>query len=136
MKKVTLLVIAFCGTIVLGNKVCAQNHQRSQFLQKVGALDSLYSKTLNEFRTIYVQLPASYSSEKNQKYPVVYILDGELFLPTVNDVQNYYSGGFTPEMVLIGISNDNNRVRDLTTSTITTKYGMPFNEKNGEADNF
>ena len=136
MKKITLLVIAFCGTIVLGNKVCAQNHQQSQFLQKVGAVDSLYSKTLNEFRTIYVQLPASYSSEKNQKYPVVYILDGELFLPTVNDVQNYYSGGFTPEMVLVGISNDKNRVRDLTTSTITTKYGMPFNEKNGEADNF
>ncbi|MAB47653.1 MAG: esterase [Flavobacteriaceae bacterium] len=136
MKKITLLVIAFCGTIVLGNKICAQNHQRSQFLQKVGAVDSLYSKTLNEFRNIYVQLPASYSSEKNQKYPVVYILDGELFLPTVNDVQNYYSGGFTPEMVLVGISNDKNRVRDLTTSTITTKYGMPFNEKNGEADNF
>jgi hypothetical protein len=136
MKKITLLVIAFCGTIVLGNKIYAQNHQRSQFLQKVGAVDSLYSKTLNEFRTIYVQLPASYSSEKNQKYPVVYILDGELFLPTVNDVQNYYSGGFTPEMVLVGISNDKNRVRDLTTSTITTKYGMPFNEKNGKADNF
>lgn len=136
MKKITLLVIAFCGTIVLGNKIYAQNHQQSQFLQKVGTVDSLYSKTLNEFRTIYVQLPASYSSEKNQKYPVVYILDGELFLPTVNDVQNYYSGGFTPEMVLVGISNDKNRVRDLTTSTITTKYGMPFNEKNGEADNF
>jgi len=136
MKKITLLVIAFCGTIVLGNKIYAQNHQQSQFLQKVGAVDSLYSKKLNEFRTIYVQLPASYSSEKNQKYPVVYILDGELFLPTVNDVQNYYSGGFTPEMVLVGISNDKNRVRDLTTSTIATKYGMPFNEKNGEADNF
>ncbi|WP_243472300.1 alpha/beta hydrolase-fold protein [Winogradskyella sp. MH6] len=136
MKKITLLVIAFCGTIVLGNKIYAQNHQQSQFLQKVGAVDSLYSKTLNEYRTICVQLPASYSSEKNQKYPVVYILDGELFLPTVNDVQNYYSGGFTPEMVLVGISNDKNRVRDLTTSAITTKYGMPFNEKNGEADNF
>ncbi len=59
-----------------------------------------------------------------------------MFLPTVNDVQNYYSGGFMPEMVLVGISNDKNRVRDLTTSSITTKYGMPFNEKNGEANNF
>jgi len=39
-------------------------------------------------------------------------------------------------MVLVGISNNNNRLRDLTTSTIKTKYGMPFNEKNGEADNF
>ena len=112
--------------------VKAQANQNQQFLQKVGVLDSLYSKILNESRKIYIQLPASYTPEKNQKYPVVFILDGEIFLPTVNDVQNYYSGGFTPEMVLVGISNDKNRVRDLTTSTITTKYGMPFNEKNGK----
>lgn len=116
--------------------VKSQENQNQHFLQKVGVLDSLYSKILNESRKIYVQLPASYSPEKNQKYPVAYILDGEMFLPTVNDVQNYYSGGFMPEMVLIGISNDKNRVRDLTTSSITTKYGMPFNEKNGEANNF
>ena len=125
------------GLIIFSQQfVLAQGNQNQQFLQKVGVLDSLYSKILNESRKIYVQLPASYVPEKNQKYPVVFILDGEIFLPTVNDVQNYYSGGFTPEMVLVGISNDKNRVRDLTTSTITTKYGMPFNEKNGEADNF
>lgn len=114
----------------------AQEGQNQHFLYQVGVLDSLYSKVLNESRKIYVQLPASYTPENNQRYPVIYILDGEMFLPTVNDLQNYYSGGFTPEMVLVGISNDENRVRDLTTSTITTKYGMPFNEKNGEAGNF
>jgi predicted alpha/beta superfamily hydrolase len=114
----------------------AQANQNQQFLQKVGVSDSLYSQILNETRKIYVQLPASYSPEKNQKYPVVFILDGEMFLPTVCDVQNYYSGGFTPEMVLVGISNDKNRIRDLTTSTITTNYGMPFNDKNGEADKY
>jgi predicted alpha/beta superfamily hydrolase len=116
--------------------VHAQANQNQQFLQKVGVLDSLYSQILNESRKIYIQLPSSYNSEKNQKYPVVFVLDGEIFLPTVSDVQNYYSGGFTPEMVIVGISNDKNRIRDLTTSTITTKYGMPFNENNGEANNF
>lgn len=59
-----------------------------------------------------------------------------MFLPTLSDVQTYYSGGFTPEMVLVGISNDKNRIRDLTTSIITAKYGMPFNMENGKADNF
>jgi predicted alpha/beta superfamily hydrolase len=102
----------------------------------VGVVDSIYSEILSESRQIYIQIPSSFNPTKNQKYPVVFILDGETFLPTVNDVQNYYSGGFTPEMVLVGIANDKNRVRDLTTSSITTKYGMPFNEKNGEADNF
>ncbi|MGA9588388.1 MAG: alpha/beta hydrolase-fold protein [Salegentibacter sp.] len=122
--------------IFLQQLVKAQTDQNQHFLQKVGVLDSLYSNILNESRKIYVQLPAGYSPDKNQKYPVAFILDGEVFLPTVNEVQNYYSGGFTPEMVLVGIANDKNRIRDLTTSTITTKYGMPFNEKNGEADNF
>jgi predicted alpha/beta superfamily hydrolase len=114
----------------------AQGNKNLQYLQKVGVLDSLYSEILSESRKVYIQLPTSYNPEKEQKYPVAFILDGEIFLPTVKDVQNYYSGGFTPEMVLVGIANDKNRVRDLTTSTISTKYGMPFNEKNGEADNF
>ena len=130
----TILIIGFCiFTNFLGRSQVSKN---TSYLEKIGVIDSIFSKSLNEFRKIYIQLPASYTPEKNQKYPVVYILDGEMFLPTVNDVQNYYSGGFTPEMVLVGIANNKNRVRDLTTSTITTKYGMPFNEKNGEADNF
>lgn len=114
----------------------AQENKTQRFLKSVGVIDSLHSNILNESRKIYVQIPESYNTNSKQKFPVVYILDGEILLPTVSDVQNYYSGGFTPEMVLIGISNDKNRVRDLTTSTITTKYGMPFIEKNGEANNF
>jgi len=128
--------------VVIGLIFCFQQFANAQanlnqhFLQKTGALDSIYSEILKEYRKIYVQLPTAYNPEKNQKYPVAIILDGEIFLPTVSDVQNYYSGGFTSEMVLVGISNDKNRLRDLTTSTITTNYGMPFNVKNGEADNF
>jgi len=113
-----------------------QSNQNIQFLQNVGALDSIYSKSLKEYRKFYVQVPANYNANRNEKYPVVFILDGEVLLPTVNNVQNFYSGGFTPEMVLVGISNDKNRLRDLTTSTITTNYGMPFNQENGKADSF
>ncbi len=83
-----------------------------------------------------MQLPAEYNPNKNEKYPVAFILDGEVLLPTVTNVQNFYSGGFTPEMVLIGISNDKNRMRDLTTSKVTEMYGMPFEQENGEAANF
>ena len=116
--------------------VNAQTESNSQFLQKVGTSDSLYSNSLKEYRNFYVQLPANYDANKNVKYPVVFILDGEVLLPTVSNVQNFYNGGFTPEMVLVGISNSKNRTRDLTTSKITEKYGMPFNEENGAAANF
>ncbi|MDF1572956.1 MAG: alpha/beta hydrolase-fold protein [Bacteroidales bacterium] len=114
----------------------AQANQHRQFLQQVGLVDSLYSQVLDEARKIYIKLPDSYTPGENQEYPVVFILDGEVFLPTVSNVLHYYSGGFMPEMVLVGISNEENRTRDLTTSTIETKYGMPFNEENGEAERF
>ena len=106
---------------LLGN---AQINKNQQFLKKIGIIDSLYSEALKEYREIYIQLPAN--NNPDQKYPVVYILDGEVLLSTVNNVQGFYGGGFTPEMVLIGISNDKNRMRDLTTSKVTEMYGMPF----------
>lgn len=112
------------------------NAQNSPFLQQIGSLDSIYSKTLNEYRQFYVQLPDNYDATKKEKYPVAFILDGEILLPTVHNVQSFYSGGFTPEMVLIGISNANNRTRDLTTSKIKEINEMPFNQENGEAANF
>ncbi|NHN24060.1 esterase [Flavobacterium jejuense] len=114
----------------------AQTNENNHFLQKIGVLDSLYSQTLKESRDIYVQLPTNYNPNSDKKYPVAFILDGEIFLPTVSNVQDYYSGGFTPEMILVAISNSKNRMRDLTTSNIKEMYGMPFNEENGAAINF
>lgn len=114
----------------------SQTNQENHFLQKVGVLDSLYSNYLKESRSFYVEYPESYDPNSSKKYPVAFILDGEVLLPTVNVVQSYYSGGFTPEMILVGISNSTNRTRDLTTSKISSMYGMSFNEENGEADNF
>lgn len=135
MNRIKIFLIT--GVVIFSLQLAhSQTNQNNQFLQKIGVLDSLYSQTLKESREIYIQLPANYNSNNDKKYPVVYILDGEVFLPTVNNVQDYYSGGFTPEMVLVGISNRKNRIRDLTTSKIKTMYGMPFNDENGEAANF
>lgn len=129
-------VLVFALSLLLHQYTNGQANQNVQFLQNIGILDSVYSKILDEHRKIYVQFPSGYNPNENIKYPVVFILDGEVFLPTVNDVQNYYSGGFTPEMILIGISNKNNRMRDLTTSKITEMYGSPFKNENGEAAKF
>lgn len=120
-------------TIFLQSFVISQDNQ---FLEKIGILDSIYSNKLTEYREIYVQLPPSYDPTNNQKYPVVYVLDGEVFLPSVNNVQNFYSGGFMPEMVIVGISNTINRIRDLTTSEVTELYGRPFELQNGKASDF
>ena len=92
----------------------AQEAKGNPYLLQVGVKDRIYSSVLNENRTLYIQFPADYHPEKGTKYPVAYLLDGEVFLPTLAEVQRYYSGGFTPEMILVGISNETHRTRDLT----------------------
>ena len=129
-----ILSIGFCVLINLSGR--SQNNENKKYLENIGILDSIYSETLEEYRRIYIQFPGDYTPQNNEKYPVVFILDGEVLLSTVKNVQSFYSGGFTPEMILVAISNQNHRTRDLTTSKITEKYGMPFNEDNGEAENF
>lgn len=123
-------------SFLLQASALGQANQNSTFLQQVGALDSLFSKSLQEYRRIYVQLPENYDPANNQKYPIVYILDGEVLLPTVYNVLSFYSGGFMPEMVIVGISNNKNRMRDLTTSKVAEMYGMPFDQDSGDAANF
>jgi predicted alpha/beta superfamily hydrolase len=109
---------------------------QAKHLFEIGAIDSIYSDILEESREIYIQLPDNYDPESQVKYPVVYVLDGDVLLNAVSTVYSFYWGGFMPEMIIVGISNGEHRTRDLTPSEITTKYGMPFNEENGGADNF
>lgn len=131
-KKISLIIAFAFFFQQLG---ISQNNSE-KFLQKVGSIDSIYSETLKENREIYVQLPESYNQTTTEKYPVVFVLDGEVLLPAVNNVLDFYSGGFMPEMVIIGISNARNRIRDLTTSEVSMMYGRSFNIENGKASNF
>ena len=57
-------------------------------------------------------------------------------LNTLETVYNNYWGHYLPHMILVGISNQENRTRDLTTSKITERHGRPYNEQNGKADVF
>ncbi len=98
--------------------------------------ESLFSEVLGQEREFYVKLPESIRDNPNQKYPLVLAIDGKVLLPTISDFHNYYNGGYTPEMILVGISNSHNRTRDLTPSKIDERYGMPYTEENGEASKF
>lgn len=109
---------------------------QSPYLFEIGVPDSLYSNTMDEERQIWVQLPENYTPESQLKYPVIYILDGGVHLNAVSTVVNYYWGGFIPEMIIVGISNRENRTRDLTTSQIDTRHGQAYNHETGEAEKF
>ena len=129
-KNTSILLIAIvCFAIT---KVSGQ----SKYLIELGKLDSLYSNHLKENREFWVQLPESFDPNSSRKYPVTYVLDGGVHLGAVLAVYNYYSSGFTSEMIIVGISNRRQRTRDLTTSKISRRRGISFNQESGGAENF
>lgn len=128
-KKVNFILLVFSVFMFVN-----QGNSQSKYLVELGNIESIKSTVLNEDRAYYVQLPQNYNEKK--KYPVIYVLDGGVLLNAVHLVHDNYYGGFMPEMIIVGVSNANNRTRDLTTSKITERHGMPYNEENGEANNF
>jgi len=136
MKTFLLLIITTITFIVNTHIIKAQESLNSNYLLEIGVADSLNSKILNEQRDFWVKLPKNYNPKSAEKYPVAYILDGSIHLNTVNTVQSYYSGGYFPEMILIGISNRTNRTRDLTTTQIKKFQGTEMDENTGGAEKF
>lgn len=98
--------------------------------------DSLYSHILEENRKFWVKLPDNYDPESTVKYPLVYILDGSQHLQALETVYSYYRGHHLPEMILVGISNQTNRTRDLTPTKVAFRNGGPVIEATGGAENF
>lgn len=75
--------------------------------------DTLNSAVLKEQRTITVQLPKSYSTRPNKKYPVIYRLDGKDHLPLMNGVlERLQEVDAAPEVIIVAIENTD-RMRDL-----------------------
>jgi hypothetical protein len=87
----------------------------SAFAQKkdnkivIGTIDTVYSNILKEKRAIYMHVP---DGDKNQRYPVLYVLDGETHFQSAVAIVEQISG-IIPNMVIVGITNTD-RERDLT----------------------
>lgn len=72
----------------------------------IGKKDKLYSEILQEDRELSVYFPPSYNTSVNQKYPVLYILDGDYnfqYVAGFLELQGAISE-IIPEMILVAIS--------------------------------
>lgn len=88
----------------------------------IGTIEHFTSKILNEDRELRIYVPNSGSENifSQQKYPVLYLLDGEAhFNSVVGMMQQLCNNGNTvvPEMIIVGISNTD-RMRDLSPTHI------------------
>ena len=92
-----LLILSISG-------LCAQE-KGSEI--SIGTNYTINSKTLKQDREIQIYLPDSYESSK-EKYPVLYILDGQWFFANGVAIQkSLRTPGAIPEMIVVGIKNSN-----------------------------
>jgi len=95
-----------------------------------GVDHKIFSKVLNESRTISVILPESYNQNLGVRYPVLYVLDGVQQLPhTAGTAKSLYTYGEMPDLIIVGIDSTN-RTRDMTPTM------LPGVENSGKADIF
>lgn len=95
----------------------AQSVQTQPAAISFGTRDVISSKILNEQRNILVFVPSSASSQiySKQRYPVVYLLDGDAvhFSSVVGLTRRLSSVDACPEMIVVAILNTD-RMRDFT----------------------
>src|SRR2546423_11219025 len=134
MKQLLLLLFVYCIT--------ETNAQNSNNIV-IGTIDSIYSNTLKEKRKIWVHVPngAENAVFSKQRYPVVYLLDGDAHFYSVMGMIQQLSevNGNTvlPEMILVGIPNTD-RTRDLTPTHVSGGIYLDsaFVRTSGGGENF
>lgn len=95
----------------------------------IGHIDSLNSKSLQEKRGVWVYVPPA-SPEIGyapKRYPVLYVLDGDLNFPLLTALTQQLSTvnslDICPEMIVVGIPNTyRSRTRDLTPTRSTKRW--------------
>ena len=96
----------------------------------LGNIDNVDSKILNEQRKIWVYVPHDGTNDiySKQRYPVVYLLDGDAHFYSVTGMIQQLSSvngnSICPEMIVVGIPNTN-RTRDLTPSYTSSALSHP-----------
>jgi uncharacterized protein len=136
-----LIIVSIVLFLLFVNLVMGQNKGDDI---TIGKYDKLYSKIINEERTVMVSFPSGYESSK-EKYPVLYLLDGDVS----SVAESYYwlnsFGNLFPKMIVVAINNTN-RNRDVLPGLgsegagkflkFMTEELFPYIEKNYKSDNF
>ncbi len=135
--KYYIYLLVLIGSILMVNQhAIAQTteSQTEQFQNRI--VDSIFSKTLSESRDFWVRLPDNFQPDNDEKYAVIYLMDGFSLESTLEAVYGNYWGHYLPHMILVGVSNRKNRTRDLTTSQIKMRRGSAFDYETGGAETF
>jgi predicted alpha/beta superfamily hydrolase len=111
----------------------------------IGKIDSVWSGVLKENRGYMVYLPPSYYNAMflPQRYPVLYLLDGDAHFHSVTGLLQFLGTGINgnyliPEMIVVAIPNTD-RTRDLTPTHVSKGFDgteQPFLKTSGGMPDF
>jgi predicted alpha/beta superfamily hydrolase len=98
---------------------------------------TLHSAIMNEDRRLIIHLPRNYALNTNDKYPVMYVLDGtSQDQHTVDKITVLADAGLVPDAIVVGIPNTRgNRERDQTPPFMKTNVD-DVNSPLGGGDKF
>ena len=146
MKKYALNILIFT---LFANLSLSQNLD-SLYVSRIN--DTILSKYLNEKRPIEIQLPRSYDTNPDKKYPLIVVLDGDYMFNIVAGSVDYLSyWGDIPENLIVGINQKETRFKDssvldnITHTPITSTASfydfivneiIPYFSKNYRISNF
>lgn len=130
--KVSFLILV-CNIQLESN---AQTSESNQLYNSEEVIDSIFSETLKSQQKFWIKFPENYNVESDTTYPVVYLLDGFSLKEYLQVVYHNYQGHYLPHMILVGISNEQNRTYNLTTSKVESRQGTRMNVETGGADQF
>lgn len=106
-------------------------HLWSQEDISIGKKYSIYSTILQEERDFWIHLPDNYNPADTLSYPVIYLLDGELFFHSLVGISKTISSSknkFLPESIIVGVISKD-RTKDMT--PVASTIG-----RNGKSDFF
>jgi uncharacterized protein len=86
----------------------------------IGRRAMVHSAILGEDRPLLIHTPATYGLSRRVRYPVLYLLDGEVLFEPVTAMTDFLArNGRAPEMIVVAIPNTRDRTHDLTPPTDT-----------------
>jgi predicted alpha/beta superfamily hydrolase len=114
MKKISFLLCLFSTLITYSQKIT----------------EEVFSPKLNENREITIGLPVSYLTNKDKKYPLLIVLDGDYLFDPFQGALNY--GAYwddLPEVIIVGISQNKNNERE-SDCAVDATTGLPDEKGN------
>ena len=121
-KSVLIACLLSCAFAISCNSIAVQQNDPPTYAQHIES--KMYSKNVMDSFTISINLPTQYRTEHSYKYPVVYLLDANMYFDILATTLNKYSEvGLAPPLILVGVgykdlqAMDSLRNRDYTYPT-------------------